>query len=266
MIVVRGGGDLASGVVYRLYRAGIKVVITELSQPLVVRRLVSFAEAIYRGQFCVEGVESRRVESVSDALRMAEQGIVPVLIDPVGSEIRKLNPLVVVDARMLKKAPSPLDFQMPLLIGLGPGFYAGENCQAVIETNRGHMLGRVFWEGAVQLDTGIPEAVAQFQSERVLRSPEAGKLIPFVEIGDHLEQGERIAQIGDSLLFAPFKGVLRGLLYPGLMVKRGMKIGDLDPRDDPQYCTKISEKSLAIGGGVLEAVLTIPEIRDQLWN
>jgi xanthine dehydrogenase accessory factor len=174
MILVRGGGDLASGVIYRLYRAGITAIVTELPQPLVVRRLVSFAEAVYRGEFEVEGVPARRVETPLQALSLVSAGVVPVLVDPPAACRAEISPLVLIDGRLTKNPPELGMDAAQLVIGLGPGFVAGANCHAVIETNRGHMLGRVIWNGSAQADTGIPEAVARHQAERVLRAPASG--------------------------------------------------------------------------------------------
>jgi xanthine dehydrogenase accessory factor len=167
----------------------------------------------------------------------------------------------------MTKKPSDYDLgTAALVIGLGPGFVAGENCHAVIETNRGHDLGRVIWDGPAQTDTGIPERVAQQGVSRVLRAPADGKLEAFAEICDHLESGQLVARIAGQNLHAQFRGVLRGLVYPGLAVKKGMKIGDIDPRDEPRYCRMVSDKSLAIGGSVLEAILSRPELRPYLWR
>ncbi|MFN2196869.1 MAG: selenium-dependent molybdenum cofactor biosynthesis protein YqeB [Anaerolineales bacterium] len=266
MIFVRGGGDLASGVVYRLYRAGIPVVVAELSQPLVVRRLVSFAETVYRGSFQVEGVAAQLVPDARAALEVLSNRIVPVLVDPHGDSRMELKPLAIVDGRMTKRPPDLEMDAAPLMIGLGPGFTAGENCHAVIETNRGHAMGRVIWDGPAESDTGIPEAVSRFRSERVLRAPAEGILVGKVEIGTRLSAGQPVAEVSGAVVAAPFDGVLRGLVHPGVAVRKGMKIGDLDPRGDPAYCTRISDKSLAVGGGVLEAILTRPDIRQKLWT
>jgi xanthine dehydrogenase accessory factor len=266
MILVRGGGDLASGVIYRLHRAGIRVLITELSQPLVVRRLAAFAEAVYRGVFSVEGVTAKRIYSTNEAENVWAAGAIPVLVDP-GAECRHaLQPLAIVDGRMTKSPPDLSLQDSPCLIGLGPGFVAGENCHAVIETNRGHWLGRVIWAGSAEADTGVPESVNQYQAERVLRAPAAGILEGLAEIGELLKKGQPVAQVTGQVIAAPFAGVLRGLLHPGVEVQPGMKIGDLDPRQDPAYCTLISDKALAVGGGVLEALLTQEKIRQKLWS
>lgn len=265
MIFMRGGGDLASGVVYRLYRAGIPVVVAELPQPLVVRRLVSFAEVVYRGSFQVEGVPAQLASDSASALDLLAREIVAVVVDPQGLSRLELKPLVIVDGRMAKRLPDIAIDAAPLIIGLGPGFIAGENCHAVIETNRGHAMGRVIWEGPAEADTGIPEAVERYRAERVLRAPAAGVITAMANIGDVLSVGQPVAEISGEIITAPFDGVLRGLVHPGIVIRKGMKIGDVDPRGDPAYCTRISDKSLAVGGGVLEAILSRPEIRQKLW-
>ena len=269
IVLIRGGGDLASGVAVRLYRAGLRVIITELPEPLAVRRLVSFAEAVYAGEMEVEGVTARRVADPTETYHINQalaRGEIPVIVDPQLKSVCELQPGVIVDARMKKRhAELPPD-PIGLLIGLGPGFIPGENCHAVIETNRGHMLGRVIWQGSAEADTGVPENVGEHRTKRVLRAPVAGRLLVYVEIGDHLEPGQQVAEVAGKTVVAPFRGVLRGILHSGLLVKAGLKIGDVDPRDDPRYCTMISDKSLAIGGGVLEAILSRPELRSQLWE
>jgi len=259
--LVRGGGDLASGVALRLHRAGCGVVVTELSQPLVVRRYVSFAEAVFRGRFAVEGVSAQHVTDVEEARAVLARGEIAVLIDPGAACRHALQPAVIVDARMLKRAPDLGRDAAPLVVGLGPGFVAGENCHAVVETMRGHTLGRVFWSGAAEPDSGVPESVVERRTERVLRAPADGVLRNRVDIGAHLAAGDLIATVGEAEVRAPFKGVLRGLLHDGLPVTRRLKIGDLDPRDDERYCTLVSDKSLAVGGAVLEAMLSKVEIR-----
>jgi xanthine dehydrogenase accessory factor len=268
IVLIRGGGDLSSGVALRLHRAGLRVVITELAQPLAVRRLVCFGEAVYAGECSVEEVTARRVTDPTDTLRVLQvlsKGHIAVLIDPQGEAIRHLHPHVVVDGRMTKHPAPLIPERVQLIIGLGPGFVAGENCHAVVETNRGHMLGRVIWQGPPEPDTGEPDAVANRRAERVLRAPADGELVAHADICDHLEEGQLVAEVAGQPVHAPFKGVLRGLLHPGVMVARGLKIGDVDPRNDHRFCTLVSDKSLAIGGGVLEAILSRPELRPQLW-
>lgn len=273
LTLIRGGGDLASGVALRLHRAGLSLLITELARPLVVRRLVSFAEAVYAGQVEVEGARARLAQTFEEAVQFLEGGTIPVLVDPQAQVLRAARraspeaagPLIVVDARMTKRRPE-FEFPAELLIGLGPGFVAGVNCHAAIETNRGHGLGRVLWQGSPEADTGIPEAVVERRSERVLRAPASGRLETFVEIGEHVSPGQEVAAVDGQPVLAPFQGVVRGLLHHGLNVTPGMKLGDVDPRDDPRLSRMVSDKALAIGGGVLEAILTRVDLRRQLWG
>jgi xanthine dehydrogenase accessory factor len=269
LIVLRGGGDLASGVALRLHRSGFQVVIIELEKPLAVRRAVSFCEAVYEETQTVEGVTARLVSP--DQLQTAlDANEIPVLIDPRANILRNQfltspRSTIVIDARLMKTPPDPLDVNIPLHIGLGPGFSAGENCHAVIETRRGHTLGRVYWSGSAQPDSGRPDG----DPRRVLRAPYDGIITAHAKIGDHLEEGQHIAEINSqtenrgldtrppkSEIVSPFKGLLRGIIRPGIEVTQGMKIGDVDARDDASVCYLISDKALAVGGGVLEAVLT----------
>jgi xanthine dehydrogenase accessory factor len=179
--------------------------------------------------------------------------------------LNTINPEVVVDARMLKKPPTKGKEIASLVIGLGPGFIAGDNCHAVIETNRGHYLGRVIWDGEAEPNTGVPGEIMGYKEERVLRAPEEGILTTVVKIGEWIEEGKVIGEVGDKAILAPFDGLLRGLLRDGALVTKGMKIGDIDPRQDLNLFTRVSEKSLAIGGGVLEAILACPDLRTGLW-
>lgn len=265
-ILIRGGGDLASGVAARLHRAGLKVLVTELPQPLVVRRLVSFAEAVYAGTTRVEEITGRKAVDLAAAYQIQSDGDVAVMVDPGLACLDEFSPLVLVDARMTKRIPGERPRNVPLVIGLGPGFTAGKDCDAVVETMRGHSLGRVIWQGQALADTGIPETVGGRDAERVLRAPADGKLVTHAVIGDVVRQGDLLAESGGEKLFAPFDGVVRGLLREQLEVRGGMKIGDLDPRMDPKFCKMISDKSLSIGGGVLEAILSKEAIRAKLFN
>ena len=265
-VLIRGGGDLATGVALRLYRAGMRVVITELAQPLAVRRTVSFSEAVYEGQHTVEGVTARLIEA-SQLLAWNEADEIPILVDPNAEVLLSNSFLVVVDARLTKQPPAPLPVDVPLHIGLGPGFTAGSDCHAVIETRRSHSLGRVYWTGTTQPDSGEPEG----DPRRVLRAPSNGMVIGYKKISEHVEAGEEIAIIGEPnrdqySIVSPFSGILRGLIRDGLYVTKGMKIGDIDARDDVGACYLVSDKALAIGGAVLEAIMSKAEIRKQLFS
>jgi len=267
-VLIRGGGDLATGVALRLHRAGIRVVITELAQPLAVRRTVSFSEAVYEGQHTVERVTARLIEAQQfPACAKRDGDEIPILVDP-NADILLSNPFpVVVDARLTKQPPAPLPVDVPLHIGLGPGFTAGSDCHAVVETRRSHSLGRVYWTGTTQPDSGEPEG----DPRRVLRAPSNGMVIGYKKISEHVEAGEEIAIIGEPnrdqySIVSPFSGILRGLIRDGLYVTKGMKIGDIDARDDVDACYLVSDKALAIGGAVLEASMSKAEIRKQLFS
>ncbi len=261
LAVVRGSGDLGSGVVARLFRAGLPVVVLEREHPLAVRRAVAFSETVLRGVHRVEEMVARRVATPEEALEMLSGGEIPVLVDPEARSVATLRPAVLVDARMLKKPGLRQRDLAPLTFGLGPGFVAGEDVHAVVETNRGHLLGRVYWQGSALDDTGIPERVLDYREERVLRAPADGILEALVDIGQVVETGTVLARVAGREVRAPFRGAVRGLLPSGTPVTQGLKIGDLDPRADPAYCFLISDKALAIGGGVLEAVLRFPVMR-----
>lgn len=260
LVLVRGAGDLATGVLLRLHQAGFPLIATELPQPLAVRRTVAFAQAVYDGAWTVEDVQAVRVDTVAAALALAAAGGLPILPIPGDEVIAQVRPIVLVDARLRKRADSARPDQAPLVIGLGPGFTAGVNCHAVIETNRGHRLGRVLWQGAAEPDTGIPGAIAGFRQERLLRAPVAGVWQPQVALGDRVVEGQEVGYVvgaaGPLAVTAGLTGLVRGLLYPGLEVTSGMKVGDIDPRGDVEALYTVSDKSLAIGGGVLAAILT----------
>jgi xanthine dehydrogenase accessory factor len=255
LILIRGGGDLATGVALRLHRIGFQIAMLELEKPLAVRRTVSFSEAMYAGVQTVEGVTSRLVSADQFQVTM-EAGEIAMLVDAQANILRNqflINPqsTFVIDARLLKVEPEPLPVPVALHIGLGPGFSAGSNCYAVIETRRSHTLGRVIWEGHAQTDSKQPDG----DTRRVLRAPVAGNLKAIKNIGDFCKAGEKIATINDAEVTSPFDGLLRGLIHSSVDVSAGMKIGDVDARNDPSLIQLVSDKSLAIAGGVMEVVL-----------
>ncbi|MEK7311703.1 MAG: selenium-dependent molybdenum cofactor biosynthesis protein YqeB [Chloroflexota bacterium] len=253
--VVRGGGDLATGVIHRLHHAGFPLIVLELAKPRVVRRMVSVAQAMFTGETQVGDLAARRM-TLDEAVHSLDSATVPVVADSEGAAIIQLKPSVIVDARMAKAPLDTTTDAAPFVVGLGPGFSAGLNCHAVIETNRGHDLGRVIWQGAAQPNTDRPEPVMGYGGERVLRAPISGTLRAHREIGDVVQKGDLIARVDGQQIVAPFFGALRGLIYDGLPVTANEKIGDLDPRGRRDHCFTISDKSLAVGGGVVEAVLT----------
>lgn len=256
LVLIRGGGDLATGVALRLAHAGFPLVITELARPLAVRRTVAFASVVLAGEMILDGVKAMRVQTVDEARALALIGIVAVLIDPAGDSIPALKPRVLIDGRMKKSRDESNREAAPLVISLGPGATAGVDCHAVIETNRGHFLGQVYWEGQTQPDTGAPDPVQGREMTRVLRAPAGGMVTVHAEIGDRVTAGQVVATVGEEPVCAVFSGVLRGLIADGMSVAAGLKIGDVDPRNCREYCFSVSDKSLTVGGGVLEAILS----------
>lgn len=265
-VLVRGGGDLGSGAVYRLRRAGFPVVVTELEAPLLVRRAVCYGAAMYQPGQPLEIDGLRALYEPGATFRPVVEGVdVPVYLDPGTGIIReRWRPAVIVDARMEKRNIDTGMHDAPLVVALGPGFIAGQDCHAVVETNRGHHLGRAIYAGPAEADTGEPGAVAGQTHSRVLRAPAEGHVRAKAAIGDMIGVGQVLAFVGDQPLTAPFSGVLRGLIHERVRVQPGMKIGDLDPRAQREHCFTISDKALAVGGGVLEAVLASPQIRAYL--
>lgn len=253
MALVKGAGDLATGVGLRLLRAGFAVVHTEVAHPTMVRRTVSFAEAVYEGTFKVEGVAAVLVSDAAEVRQAWGGGAVPVLVDPQAAVREALAPDVVVDAIVAKRNLGTARGDAPTVIALGPGFSAGDDCHAVVETMRGHTLGRVIWRGEALPNTGVPGEVGGRSAERVLRAPARGSLSPRAVIGERVKAGQVVAEVAGVPVAAEIDGVLRGLARPGLDVSPGMKIGDVDPRAEPAHCFTVSDKALAIAGGVLEA-------------
>ena len=247
---------MASGIAYRLHRCHMKVVITEVAQPTTVRRTVAFAEAVYRGRHTIEGVEAVRVDSTAEADAVWEKGAIPLFVDPEARVREAIHPEVVVDAIMAKKKGTATNKSYaPLVIGVGPGIVAGVHAHAVVESNRGHNLGRVLWQGEAERDTGVPAPVSGYTEERVLRAPKRGLFETRHEIGDSVQAGDIVAQVDGLPIRAEIRGVLRGLLKDGIAVEQGIKAGDIDPRGEAEYCYLISDKARAIAGGVLEAIL-----------
>ena len=263
LILIKGGGDLATGVATRLYHAGFPVVMTERSAPTMIRRAVSFGAAVYEGRIRVEGVTAVRA-APAEVMDCLQRGEIPVLVDPAAEAVARLRPVVLVDAIIAKRNTGTALADAPLVIALGPGFVAGRDCHCVIETNRGHNLGRIIAEGTAQPDTGLPGPVEGKTAERVLRAPVAGRLTPRAAIGDRLRADDPIATIGGQTIAAPFDGVLRGLIHPAVPLTPGFKIADVDPRGDPAHCFTISDKAFAVGGGVLQAILASAAVRRRM--
>ena len=262
LVVVKGGGDMATGVAHRLYRVGMRVAITELPRPTVIRRPVAFASAGWLGEITVEGVSARLADNPVQALALLEAGIIPALVDPEARVVREWQPDVVVDAIIAKRNLGTCITDAPIVIALGPGFTASVDCHAVVETQRGHFLGRVITEGQAAPNTGIPGAVQGYTDERVIRALCAGTFRGERRIGDRVEAGQMVARVDGEPVVARISGVLRGLLADGLLVHAGMKVGDVDPRGVIEHCFTISDKARAVGGGVLEAILWLHRQRE----
>lgn len=260
LIVVRGGGDLATGSIYKLKKSGFPVLILEVSNPSAIRRNVAFCEAVYQKQQTVEDMTCYKADSLDQARQYLEEGKLTVLVDPVGETISQLKPLAVVDGILAKRNLGTNRSMAPITVALGPGFTAGQDVDAVIETKRGHNLGRVIWVGSAAPNTGIPGIVGGYGKERVIHSPAKGIVRNVKKITDTVAKGDVIAVVetreGTVPVAATLDGILRGLIRDGYPVTPGFKMADIDPRgDEYNNCFTISDKARCIAGGVLEAIL-----------
>ncbi len=259
-IVVRGAGDIATGSIYRLYKAGFRPILLEIDKPSAIRRTVAFSEAVYDGATEIEGVTARLAKNLDEAVKIAEADELPILLDAEGKTIGDYRPDAVVDAILAKKNLGTSKEMAPLTIALGPGFEAGKDCDYVIETMRGHNLGRVISEGPAMPNTGTPGAIAGVTKDRVIHSPDKGVMRNVNKIGDVVQKGEVIAYIEDEEgkktdIEATISGLLRGLIRDGFIVTEGFKIADIDPRlEEHDNCFTISDKARSIGGSVLELI------------
>ncbi len=255
LAIVRGGGDLATGTINRLFKSGFKIMVLEIACPTVIRRTVSGATAIFDGEIEVEGVRYVYYQDVHDAIAALDQNHVPVLVDPDMEIMTQVEADLFVDATIAKRNMGVHAALAKHVIGLGPGFAAPENCHAVIETSRGHNLGVIFYSGSAKANTGVPGVIMGFSEERIVRAPEDGAFSAVRKIGDSVKKGEILGYAGGKAVTAPLDGVLRGLIHEQCVVHTGMKIGDVDPRGNVEACWSISDKARALGGSVLEAYL-----------
>jgi xanthine dehydrogenase accessory factor len=260
MIIIKGAGDLASGIALRLFHAGFTIGMTEIAQPLAVRRTVSFCRAVYEGQAQVEDAAAVLVRNDAEMREVLTRKQIPVFVDPAAEAVQRLKPAALIDAIMAKKNTGVALTDAPVVIGIGPGFTAGLDCHAVIETMRGHTLGRVITQGSALANTGVPGNIAGYTLERLLVSGADGIFQGKAEIGDMIQKGDIVAVVraetGKTVpIHAEIDGVLRGILPSGIAVRKGMKAGDIDPRCAVSHCYTVSDKALAIAGGVLEALL-----------
>lgn len=253
-ILIRGAGDLATGIASRLYGAGHQILMTDIAVPLTVRRTVALSRAVYDGKAMVENLEGFRVENQEEAEDVFEEGGIPVLVDPEASCKEWFLPDIIVDAILAKRNLGTKISDAPFVIGVGPGFTAGEDCNCVVETKRGHTLGKIIWQGAAIPNTGVPGNVGGFTIERLLKATADGEIQPLVQIGDYVELGQTVAITGGEPVKAKMTGIIRGMLQENVLVQTGLKIGDIDARAERSHCFTISDKARAIGGGVLEAV------------
>jgi xanthine dehydrogenase accessory factor len=254
-VLIRGGGEMATGVAHALWQAHFRVWMTEIASPLAVRREVSFCEAVYEGEKRVEGVVAKHIQTPDELHRTWNEGMIPLLIDPQAESRKIVNPHVLVDAIIAKKNLGTRITDAPLVIALGPGFSAGRDVHVVVETQRGHDLGRLIFDGGAEPNTGIPGEISGFSEQRVLRTPTEGVFRVHRRIGDRVKKGEVVATVGNLPLKARIGGVLRGLLRDGTYVRERMKAGDIDPRGQKANCYSISDKARIIAGGVLKAIL-----------
>lgn len=258
LVVVRGAGDLASGVLAHLFRCGFAVLALETEQPAAIRRQAAFCEAVYDGVQTVEGITCRRVASVEQIWDVIDAGEIPLLVDTNAACLQTLAPAAVVDAIIAKKNCGTTIDMAPVVVALGPGFTAGADCHAVVETMRGHRLGRVLYTGGAQPNTGVPGLINGYGKERVMHSPVSGKMRGVKHIGDIVEKDEILGYVGETPVYASLSGVLRGILRDGYNVPKGMKMADIDPRrEQKNNCVTISDKARCIAGGVMEALMVL---------
>jgi xanthine dehydrogenase accessory factor len=255
VILIRGGGEMATGVAHRLTSCHFKVCMTETSNPQAVRKEVAFSEAVFGSEKEVEGITAKRVESPGRISELWRNGKIPILIDPEAKVKDSLKPDVLIDATLAKKNLGTKMTDAPLVIGLGPGFHAGEDVHLVIETNRGHNLGRIISNGEAEPNTGIPGAIGGYTEERVIRAPKDGNFRALKRISDGVRANEKVGMVGNAAVRSRIAGVIRGLLRDGTEVWKGMKLGDIDPRGIKAHCHTISDKARTISGGVLQAIL-----------
>jgi xanthine dehydrogenase accessory factor len=259
-VVLRGGGDLASGIACRLHNAGFKVLITEIGEPTLIRRTVSFAQAVYTREASVEGITARLAGSLVEALMLQRKGIIPVIVDEDMSSFRGRKPHMLVDAILAKRNLGTRIGMADIVVGVGPGFTAGADADAVVETMRGHDLGRVILRGSARPNTGIPGSIGGYSAERVIRAPKEGNVRIIRDIGSLVKSGDVLALVDGAEARTEIDGVVRGMIQEGFRVCKGMKMADVDPRGDAGSCFTVSDKARSVGGGVLEALMQLDNI------
>lgn len=255
LVLIRGAGEMASGVAVKLHKAGFEIVMLDIAEPTSIRNTVSFSEALRSDQMTIEGISAKKVNNRTEVLDQLKNHHIAIMADPLGKYIQDLAPYFLIDAILAKKNLGTDINMAPVVIGLGPGFAAGKDCHAVIETNRGHNMGRIIYEGEAEVNTGIPGDIFGYTKERLVRSPADGVINTQTKIGELVKQDQIIAYVDKTPVVSPIEGMLRGLIYSNTSVLEGMKIGDIDPRGAAIDPFTVSDKARAIGGGVLEAML-----------
>ncbi len=255
MILIKGAGDLATGIAYRLKKSGFDIVMTEIDKPTTVRRTVAFSQAVFDNEIVIEGIKGVKVNNINEIYKEINQGNIPIIIDEKAEIIKELRPDVVVDAIIAKKNLGTNIKDAPIVIGVGPGFEAKVDCHLVVESKRGHYLGKVIEEGSAIPNTGVPGNIGGYTKERIIRASSNGKIKPVVSIGDFVKKGDVVAYVDGVEVLAQIDGIVRGMLQEGIEVFKGMKSGDIDPRCEKDHCFTISDKARSIGGGVLEAIM-----------
>lgn len=258
MILIKGAGDLATGIAHRLKVCGFDVVMTEISMPTTVRRTVAFSQAVFDGTTEVEGIKGVLAKDIDEVNKIIEDGHIPVIIDDKAEIIKELKPKIVVDSIISKiNSGGTTINDADIVIAVGPGFEAGVDCHCVIESQRGHYLGRTIYNGGAIPNTGVPGNIGGYTVERIIRATDDGEIKPMVNIGDYVEKDQIVAMVNDEPVYASIAGIVRGMLQEGVKVHKGMKSGDIDPRCKREHCFTISDKARSIAGGVLEAILTL---------
>lgn len=255
MVLIKGAGDLATGIAYRLKKSGFDIVMTEIHKPTTVRRTVAFSQAVFDNEIVIEGIKGVKVNNINEIYEEIREGNIPIIIDENAEIIKELSPNVVVDAIIAKQNLGTSIEDAPIVIGVGPGFEAKVDCHLVVETKRGHYLGKVIEEGSAIPNTGVPGNIGGYTKERIIRASSNGKIKPVVAIGDFVKKGDIVAYIDGIEVLAEIDGIVRGMLQEGIEVFKGMKSGDIDPRCEKDHCFTISDKARSIGGGVLEAIM-----------
>lgn len=255
IVLIKGAGDLATGIAYRLKKSGFDIVMTEINNPTTVRRTVAFSQAVFDNEIEIEGIKGIKVNNIDEIYIEISKGNIPIIIDEKANIIKELNPNVVVDAIIAKKNLGTSINDAPIVIGVGPGFEAKKDCHLVVETKRGHYLGKVIEKGSAIPNTGVPGNIGGYTKERIIRASNDGKIKPVVAIGDYVKKGDIVAYIDGIEVLAEIDGIVRGMLQEGIDVFKGMKSGDIDPRCEKNHCFTISDKARSIGGGVLEAIM-----------